>query len=233
MSAPVDFEEHDFSLLDKEAARQKTLSRANFAFKAGAGALLAGAGVGLAAFGISYAITPKIIETTKVVTETKIERVEIPKIVEVPKVVEVPKIVETTKVVEKAAPPAPANQPSPAPEPGQPMTKQDFQNTKMFREATKCKGVLVSHIRGVMTFADGSTCRDAMADGSHDPRLTTTRNDGESVVCNDTGRRFSNGKPQWLCYALHNGKVEAVPSYREAATNPRDAESDDPFGDLF
>jgi hypothetical protein len=220
-------EEHDYSLLRSHA-------RSNTILKTGAAALLTGLGVGAAAFGISYAIQPKVIETTKVVTETKIERIEIPKIVEkeVIKTVEIPKIIDRPVA---AAPPPATKPPTPAPEPGQRMSKNEFENTSMYRDADKCKGVLVSHIKGVMTFENGSTCRDVYEDGRLDPRLTTSRNDGDLVTCNDTGKRLPNGKPMWNCYALHNGRIESVGNYPTATAAQRNPalQNNDLLDDLF
>lgn len=232
-------EVHDFSLLEAEDKRRSKSNTARAIVSSGIAALLAGAGVGLAAFGISFVIQPKIIETTKVVTETKIERVETEKPIVTEKVVTVDRPVVTEKMVQApAAPlqPLPAAKPqqtTPPPEPGQQMSKGEFQNTAMFRDAAKCKGVLVSHIRGVMKFQNGSECYDAHEDGSRDDRLTTTRHDGDMTTCNETGRSFPNGRPEWRCYALHKGMVEDMSYNRASRVKQHDSPSDDPFSELF
>ncbi len=218
MTAP-DLEEHDFSLLHAQSARSNMRSRADLVLKSGGAALLVGAGVGLAAFGLSYLVEPKIITTERVVVQKEIEKVEIPKIVEK----ETVKIVEVPKVIDRPVPAAPP----------QPLPKTDFKKTKMYSSANKCKGVLVSHIRGEMKFENGTSCFDAYPDGTKDTRLTTSRNNGDDVVCNDTGNLFENGSPEWRCYALHNGKVEPVADYRTASSNARNAPPVDPFIELF
>lgn len=190
----------------------------------------------------------EVVHDTKIVTETK--TVEVPKIVETVKVVEVPKLVEHTRV-ERVEVPTPPQQRLPQPEaaklsppidlspppqapmnnlvpqPGEQMTQNDFKNTPMFRTAQKCAGKLVSHINGVLSFADGSRCFDANADGTVDPSTTTARHNGDQVVCNDTGRMYPSGKPEKNCLAWHNGTVEDV----RAVT--RSQRADDPFADLF
>jgi hypothetical protein len=227
--APFEIE-HDFSLLQSR-------SRADTILKSGAAALLTGIGIGAAAYGISFAIQPEIIHDTKIVTETKVQRVEIEKPIVTEKVVEVSKIIDRPVAAAPPPQPVPAAKPqqaSPPPAPGQRMSKGEFQNTQFFREADKCKGVLVSHVNGVMVFQNGSRCYDAYPDGGRDPRLTTSRNDGDLVSCNETGEQFPNGKPHWRCYALHNGVIESVRDFRTASTIQRSAPpSDDPFSDLF
>lgn len=222
MNAPEDFEEYDLTLVREHYAQQKTLSRASFAFKAGAGALLAGAGIGLAAYGISFAIEPKVITTERTIVTEKVVEVDKPIITE--RVVTVDKPIITECVIQAPAP-APLPLPAEPLETGRRMTPQEFQNSSTYQDAPKCRGRLISHIAGQMKFADGSVCKDALPSGEIDTRLTTTENDNEQVVCNKSGAKFPNGKDQFYCWALHNGKVTMVPGYRA----PQQVRNSNPF----
>lgn len=196
--------------------------------KSGGAALAGMTGIAAIIAALSLWHKPEIIHDTKLVEQTKV--VEVPKIIETTKVVEVPKIIEkpvervVERVVEKPqrrqpepinlTPPPAAQPPAPppvaAPTPGEAMTPEQFKQTDMFATAPKCNGKLLSHVKGVLTFAGGSKCYDAMGDGSVDPRVTTTHNDGDLVTCNATGKIYPTGKPEMACYALHAGRVEDI-----------------------
>jgi hypothetical protein len=226
--------------------------------KTGYAALAAGLGIGAAAFGLSFVLPPKIVETTKVVTETK--TVEVPKIVEVPKVVEttkvveVPKLVEHTKVIEvpkivektMPAPPAPTvTPPTPAPKLGEHSTVENFTGSEDYKN-TVFRGKIVSHANGEIRFDNGQSFLDAFPDGSRDFAVNNKRHDGDYAYCAQNGSKFPNGTASFYCYALHNGVVErtslgsdksssGLPSFPPTPrANPgRQSDPNDPFADLF
>jgi hypothetical protein len=221
-------EEHDYSLLRSHA-------HSNTILKTGAAALLTGLGVGAAAFGISYAIQPKVIETTKVVTETKIERIEIPKIVEkeVIKTVEIPKIIDRP-----VAAPQPSPAPKPAPQVGDRTTDDDFKNSEEFQSAA-FKGKIVSIRNGDITFSNGRTLSLAGGNGEllHSP--TTNALNGRLAYCAQNGA-FGNGRLKWPCQTLKNGVVVSLMDELNAATASQrygqrksTPEASNPFEELF
>lgn len=230
--------------------------------KTGWALLATGVGVGAAAFGLSYLIPPKIIETTKVVTDIK--TVEVPKIVEVPKVVEttkvveVPKVVEHTKVVEvpkiiERTVPAPPPPPAPAPRLGERSSVENFTGSEDYRN-TVYRGKIVSHQNGEIKFDNGKSFTDVFPDGSQNFSITNRRHDGDFGYCAQSNDRLPDGRPAFYCFALHNGVVERtgfgsepvpvvtpppVPSPTPVrAPSPRrrqrrQAAPQDPFDDLF
>lgn len=223
---------HDFSEITKFYETSVSRATADKRLKTGAGVLAGALGVASVVAAASLWMKPEIVHDVKV-TE-KVVFVDKPVITE--KVVYVDRPVVTEKVVNA---PAPVNEPkpfTPPPQPGQQMTKDQFQNTQMFKTARKCNGKLVSHIQGVMLFEDGSTCMDANPDGTRDTSLTTTRHNGDMMTCNATGRNFPNGAPEWTCYALHNGRIEKMSDFRTASNHERQplrSDVDPQFRDLF
>ena len=182
--------------------------------KTGYAALASGIGIGAAAFGLSYLLPPKIIETTKVVTETK--TVEVPKIVEVPKVVEIPKIIETTKVIEtpKIIEKTPASSPtlpppSNTPQLGERSTTENFTNSDDYKN-TLIKGKIIYHRSGEIKFNNGKSFFDLQPNGTKDISVNNTRHDGDLGYCAQTGQRLPNGTELYNCRALHNGVVEPL-----------------------
>jgi hypothetical protein len=226
--------------------------------KTGYAALAAGLGLGAAAFGLSYVLPPKIVETTRVVTETR--TIEVPKIVEVPKVIETTKVVEAprpvehTKVVEAPgisektmqAPPAVAvSPPAPVTKPGQHSTVEKFIGSDDYRN-TIFRGKIVSHSNGEIRFDNGHSFFDALPDGSRDFAVNNRRHDGDYAYCAQNGSKFANGAAGFYCYALHNGVVERTSLGSDAslagagsfppgpsAGRGRQWEPNDPFADLF
>ncbi len=76
---------------------------------------------------------------------------------------------------------------------------------------------------------------DAYPDGSHDPRLTTARHNGDFGFCRRLPGEFPNGNPRWDCRVLHRGVVENAYSANGWLTSPVPAQrpSDDPISQLF
>jgi Inner membrane complex protein len=234
----------DAQIIQAQAERRK---------KTGYAALAAGLGIGAAAFGVSFLLKPKIIETTKIVTETK--TVEVPKLVEVPKilettkVVEVPKLVEHTKVVEVPKiieKPMPAPQAPPAPKPGDHTTPDNFTGSEDYKN-TFFKGKLISHRNGEIKFANGKVFLDMHSNGTRDQSVNNDRHNGDYAYCAQDGNRFPDGSEAYHCYALHNGVVEHL-SFKSpepmTQNNPidlfgpsphpkRQPATDDPLADLF
>jgi hypothetical protein len=200
----------------------------------------------------------EVVHDVKIVEQTKV--VEIPKIVTETKVIEKPVVTERVVQIPVAVPPPPSPPqpaksdvmapvpariaperevataapppPLPNPTPGQKMTPADFKRTEMFQTAEKCHGKLLSHIRGVYKFADGSECFDANADGSVNPSITSTKYNGDTVACNLTGRTYPNGNSERACYAVHNGRIADLREDQRRGVNVT-GDAGDIFNDLF
>jgi hypothetical protein len=235
----------DAQIIQAQAERRK---------KTGYAALAAGMGIGVAAFGLSFLLKPKVIETTKVVTETK--TVEVPKIVEVPKVVEttkvveVPKLVENTKVVEVPKiiqTPTPIPQPPspPAPKPGDHTTPDNFTGSEDYKN-TLFRGKLVSHMNGEIKFDNGRVFFDMHSNGTRNYSINNQRHNGDFAYCAQDGNKFPDGSDAYHCYALHNGVVEHLSQRSpnsDRSTNgildlldpqgSKSPNSEDPLHDLF
>ncbi len=220
-------------ILQAEAERRK---------KTGYAALAVGVGVGVAAFGLSYLVPPKIIETTKVVTETR--TVEVPKIVEAPRIIETTKVVEVPKIIEKPVLP-PSAPPAAAPGPGERTTVENFTGSDDYKN-TVYRGKMVSHMNGEIRFDNGQSFLDVFPDGTRDFSVNNRRHNGDFAYCAQNGNKFSNGRASYYCYALHNGVVERTnlgagssstsPTPLPAGPPTRPGTSttaDDPFDGLF
>lgn len=205
-------EEHDFTPLEAHYRREDAMTKARLFIGIGLAALAAGAGVGAAAYGLSFALAPKIIETTKVVTETRVERVEVPKIVEVPRIerVEVPRIVE--KVVSAPQPPT-------APPAGTRLLPEEFESSPAYKTA-EFRGKIVSIIDGQIKFDNGRVLVFADPAGRPVGAPTTREFDGELAFCRRAGRN-TNGTERWPCSVLHNGIVQnlAFPQRAESTNS--------------
>lgn len=226
MSSSGDIEEHDYTLLQQDFARQKMLSMANLAMKAGAGVLLAGAGIGMAAYGISFALKPEIIETEKVVVTEKVVTVEVPKIVEkeVLKVVEVPT---------QQPQPLPAAKATPAPKVGDHLTDAEFENNPEFQSA-EFRGRITGIRSGRIYFSTGNSLAIMNRQGNPTNTPTTDALNGNLAYCAQRGA-FLNGKDRWRCHMNRNNTVvnliDAI--HGAAPAHPADNAGDDIFGDLF
>jgi hypothetical protein len=160
----------------------------------GAAFLMAGAGIGLAAYGLSTILPPKIVHDT-VVTE-KVVTVDRPVVTE--KVVKVPEV----KFVDRPAPVAPAKL-----KVGDKTTEQDYKNSAAY-QSTEIKGKIVSHVDGVIRFENGREFHDADARGNL-ISVTNKRHDGDVGMCAVTGK-FPDGNTSFECTALHRGVVEKL-----------------------
>jgi hypothetical protein len=229
--------EHDYTALDAHTDSIRAKAKARLFLAIGAASLAAGAGVGLGAYGLSYLVEPKIIETTKVVTETKVERVEVEKPIVTEKVITVEKPVVIEKQVPAPIDPPPMRAPipkKPAALVGAPSSEQAFINSPEY-EMAEIHGRISGHDHGVIKFADGQERYDAFLDGTHDPRLTTSRHNGDFGFCRRLPGEFPNGNPRWDCRALHKGTVESIYSSNGWRTSPAPMQRQDadPISQLF
>lgn len=234
--------EFDYSALDAHTKSINARSKARVILAIGVASLAAGAGVGIGAWGISHLIEPKVVTVEKPIIQKEIERVEIPKIIEREKIVtvEVPKIVE--KQLQPPEQPAPINPPpmrapvpkKPAAPVGAPSSEQAFVNSQEFADA-EIHGRIASHNAGVIQFANGQQRFDAYPDGSHDPRLSTNRHNGDYGFCRRLPGEFPNGNPRWDCRVLHRGVVENAYSANgwRTAPSPVQRQDVDPISQLF
>ncbi len=235
---------HDFSAVDAHTQSVRAKAKARLYLAIGAASLAAGAGVGLGAYGLSFLVEPKIVVTEKVIVQKEIQKVEIPKIVEHEKIerVEVPRIVEKTVQVPPPEQSAPINPPTvrppvpkkPAAPVGAPSSENAFVNSPEY-ETAEIHGRIASHNNGIIQFANGQQRFDAFPDGAHDPRLTTSRHNGDHGFCRRLPGEFPNGNPRWDCRVLHHGVVENAYSANGWRTSPTPVQrqSDDPISQLF
>ncbi len=233
--------EHDFSAIRTSNASVNAKSKARVIMAIGAASLAAGAGVGLGAWGLSHLIEPKIVTAERVVVQKEIEKVEIEKPIVTEKVVTVEK-----PVIVQAAPPPEQPKPidppairapipkKPAAPVGMPSSESAFVNSPDF-ETAEIHGRIASHNAGVIKFSDGQERYDAYPDGSHDPRLSTNRHDGDFGFCRRLPGQFPNGNPRWDCRVLHGGVVENASSANDWRASPVPAQrpADDPMSQLF
>jgi hypothetical protein len=232
---------HDYSALDAHTQSVRAKAKARLYLAIGAASLAAGAGVGLGAWGLSHLNEPKIVTTERVVVQKEIEKIEIEKPIVTERLVtiEKPVVVQAAPPAEQAKPiePLPMRAPipkKPAAPVGSPSSENAFVNSQEF-ETAEIHGRIASHNHGIIQFADGKQRFDAYPDGSHDPRLSTTRHNGDYGFCRRLPGEFPNGNPRWDCRVLHRGVVENAYSANGWRTSPAPVprQDADPISSLF
>jgi hypothetical protein len=203
-------EEHDYSAVDAYHSAVKAKAKARLILTMGLAALTAGAGVGAAAWGLSFLIEPKIIETEKVVVQEKVVTVDKPVITERVVTVEKPVVVE--KPVALPSPPANA--------------EEKFTQTEEFKTA-QFKGRIKSIVGGEIVFDNGRKLVMADASGRPSGSPTTSKYDGDIAFCRYVGD-YANGRKKWPCSVFHNGRSEAL-VFDKAGIDGKDQ----PFADLY
>jgi hypothetical protein len=189
-----EFSESHKATIEERLSSLRTAEKraaADLRFKTGIAVLCIGAGIGLACWGASYVIPPKIIEKP-VVTE-KLVYVDKPIITERVVTVDNPVIVE--RPVPTPAP-APIQQPT-----AKPRTEAEFKNQSDFKNA-QYSGIIESYVGGDITFSEGKKFNHIKGNDRLDkPWLV-----GKYAYC-----IMSNPELQrYMCYSWVNGRQEPI-----------------------
>lgn len=253
-----DEEIHDFSALDAQTRAQDAKSTARKTLATGAAALMAGAGVGLAAFGLSFIVAPRIYwcgDGDQICIGDSVG----------------PHLTgpagrdgvngkdgkdglngeagrdgaagrdgrdgvdgKDAPPVQQIIPPVVTTPPPAtpaAPEVGDRYSPSDFQKSEAF-QAAQFSGRVSGFRAGKLTFDNGHALTATFENGVEDRSITTTRYNGDFGFCSDTLTKYPNGGARWNCRVLHAGTIENPFSYRPPAPRPPVAQPDF-FEELF
>jgi hypothetical protein len=224
---PIFSEEHDYSALEANTRSIEAKSKGRLFVSMGLAALAAGAGVGLAAFGLSFALEPKVITVEKPVVTEKLVLVDKPIITEKLVTVDRPVVVEKSVPAPQAQAQSPSASP-PAPKVGDKSSAERFEQSEAFQSA-EFHGRISSFDAGKLVFENGRYFEMSDSAGRPVGRPTTSRYNGDLAYCRHEGY-FAGGREIWPCHALHKGVVENVSLVKDEARRPSNK---DPLSELF